>query len=102
MANYTNLAVQKLIFISWSFRLLGGHFNGHIHSFSKNDVLLCVHENAVSGEERKKHEIFLSVARLGRTVRDVANNHQRIVALWQMYRSTVDQVTGRNDNFDDE
>ena len=31
MANYANLAVQKLIFISWSFRLLRGHFNGHIY-----------------------------------------------------------------------
>ena len=30
MANYANLAAQKLIFISWSFRELGGDFSGHI------------------------------------------------------------------------
>ena len=29
MANYVNLAVQILILSSWSFRELGGDFNGH-------------------------------------------------------------------------
>ena len=29
MANYVNLAVQTLILSSWSFRELGGDFNGH-------------------------------------------------------------------------